>query len=114
LIQIYMDENVDGPITRGLQRRGVDVLTAQEDGRDATDDILVLRCATELGRLLFTRDDDLLREAAGCQRRDELFSGVIYAHQLDVSIGECIANLELIAGAGDPDEYTNRVIYLPL
>jgi hypothetical protein len=33
-----MDEHVPGPITRGLIDRGVDVLTAQQDLGEGTDD----------------------------------------------------------------------------
>jgi len=32
MIALYMDENVEGQIVRGLQARGIDVLTAEEDG----------------------------------------------------------------------------------
>ena len=33
-IALYIDENVPRSITDGLRRRGVDVLTAQEDRRE--------------------------------------------------------------------------------
>jgi hypothetical protein len=52
--------------------------------------------ATELGRILFTQDDDLLREANERQQPGEAFAGVIYAHQLNVAVGQCIDDLELI------------------
>lgn len=42
MVRLYMDENVRGAITRGLRRRGVDVVTAWEDGRAATPDPDVL------------------------------------------------------------------------
>jgi hypothetical protein len=90
------------------------VLTVQEDDREEADDLEVLRRATALERLLFIRDDDLLREATACQRRGEAFSGVVYAHQLLVSIGKCVVDLELTALASSPEEYTNRIVYLPL
>jgi hypothetical protein len=70
--------------------------------------------ATEQGRVLFTQDEDLLAEAARRQRSGESFGGVVYAHQEKVSIGECIADLELIALAGEPEEFRDRVEYLPL
>jgi predicted nuclease of predicted toxin-antitoxin system len=66
----YFDENVPGAIVEGLRQRGIDVLTAQEDGFDETPDPLVLDRAGELGRVLFTRDDDFLREAAARLRDD--------------------------------------------
>jgi hypothetical protein len=39
-----------------------------------------LTVQTALGRVLFSRDEDLLREAAQRQQRGETFAGVIYAH----------------------------------
>ncbi|HZO87006.1 MAG TPA: DUF5615 family PIN-like protein [Chthonomonadaceae bacterium] len=54
MIRLYTDENVDGAIIRQLRRRGVDVLTAQQDGHMRTDDPIVLDRATTLGRVLFT------------------------------------------------------------
>ena len=109
-----MDEQVPGPITRGLRTRGVDVITAQEDGYDAAPDPEVLDRAGELGRVVFTRDDDFLREGTRRLRGRESFIGVIYSHQMNLSIGECIRELELIAFATETKEYLNRVEYLPL
>jgi hypothetical protein len=40
------------------------------------------------------------------------FSGVIYAHQLQVSIGGCVSQLEIFAKAGDPQDMENRVEFL--
>lgn len=113
-VSLYMDVHVPGPITRALKRRGVDVLTAQEDGtRRLPDDALMDR-ATALGRVLFTRDEDLLREAMSRQRSGAPFAGVIYAHQLRVTIGRCIDDLEVLTKAGEPEDFRNRVEYLPL
>ena len=63
-----MDVHVSAAIPEGLRLRGVDVLTAQEDGRRRLPDPELLDRATALGRVLFTQDDDLLREAAERQR----------------------------------------------
>jgi hypothetical protein len=114
VIRLYIDENVEGAITRGLRRRGLDVLTAQEDGRSGVDDPPLLDRAEELGRVMFSRDDDMLREATRRQRIGESFAGVIYAHQLRVSIGQCVADLTTLAQQGKPDEFVDRVRYLPL
>jgi hypothetical protein len=67
-----------------------------------------------LGRVLFTQDDDLLAEAAKRQQDSILFQGIIYAHQLRISIGACVNDLEIIAKAAEPDELMNSVIFLPL
>ena len=51
-----MDVHVPGQVTRGLRLRGVDVLTAQEDGTTTFPDPDLLDRATALGRVLFTQD----------------------------------------------------------
>jgi predicted nuclease of predicted toxin-antitoxin system len=114
MIRFYMDEHVPGPITRGLRRRGVDVLTAQQDGMEGRADPLLLDRATQLDRVLFSQDEDLLREAASRQQRGESFVGVIYVHQESASIRQCVEELELIAKCGRPEEFANLVRYLPL
>jgi hypothetical protein len=108
-----MDHNVPRAITAGLRRRGIDVLSAYEDGAHEMEDAALLDRAQELGRVLFSRDDDLVREATRRQREGLSFSGVIYAHQRDVSIGRCTLDLYLIAEARAPEELRDRVIFLP-
>lgn len=94
--------------------RGVDVLTAQADGHARLDDPLLLNRAQQLGRVLFTRDEDFLVEAASRQGTRIPFAGVIYAHQIRVTIGQCVHDLELIAQCCDPADLANRVEHLPL
>ena len=48
------------------------------------------------------------------QRTGRAFNGVIYAPQTGVTLGKCVADLELIAKAGEAWEWINRVEYLPL
>ena len=113
-LALYLDENVEGAITEGLRGRGVDVLTVVEDGRTGLPDSAVLDRASELGRLLFTHDDDLLREAKTRQEHGGPFAGVVYGHQLRVSLGQTISDLEIIARVCDLPELKSTVIYLPL
>ena len=114
MITLYMDENVEGQIVRGLRAQGIDVLTAEEDGYRETADIDVLDRAAALDRVAFSRDDDFLREATRRHRAGESFGGVIFAHKLYVSLGECIADLEYLAIVGDTADFTDRVYFLPL
>jgi hypothetical protein len=90
------------------------VLTAAEDGAERFADPDLLERAATLGRVLFSQDDDLLVEAAHRQAAGLPFCGLIYAHQLQVSIGECVRDLELIAKVSDVAELRSRVLYLPL
>jgi hypothetical protein len=113
-IPLYLDEHVARAITLGLRLRGIDVLTPQEDGRRGIADSLLLDRATELGRPLFSQDEDLLVEARRRQDAGIAFSGLVYAHQLHVTIGDCVRDLHLIAEAMEPEEIVNRVEYLPL
>ena len=113
-IALYMNQHVPRAITVGLRLREVDVITAYEDGASDMDDPELLDRAGELERVLFTQDDDFLVEATKRQREDIPFRGVIYAHQLRVSIGTCIHDLEIIAKAGEPEDLINRVQFLPL
>ena len=57
-----MDVQVPAAITRALLLRGVDVLTAQFDGTTRLADPDLLDRAAELGRVLFSQDEDLLAE----------------------------------------------------
>ncbi len=113
-LTFYMDVHVKRGITKGLRRRGIDVLTVQEDGRDEHSDSELLTRATELGRVMVTMDEDFLAEASERQASGENFAGVVYAHQLNVTIGQAVNDLELIAEVGHPEDIANRVAFLPL
>ena len=52
-VAFYMDEHVPRAISIGLRLRGVDVLTAQEDGLRNTPDAVLLDRATAIGRVIF-------------------------------------------------------------
>jgi len=113
-LALYMDVHVPAAITRSLAIRGVDVLTAQMDDASRLSDKALLDRAGELNRIVFTRDDDFLAEAAARQRGNVFFPGVIYAHQLRVTIGRCVKDLELLASCGEPADLANLVVHLPL
>jgi hypothetical protein len=113
-IAFYMDHHVPRAIAFGLRLRGVEVITADEDGASELDDAALLNRAGALQRVLFTRDDDLLAEVTKRQRDGSSFHGVIYAHQLRVSIGTCVRSLEIIAKVGEPEDFISRIVFLPL
>jgi len=113
-LAFYMDVHVRRVISDGLRRAGVDVLTGQDDGSTRLPDPELLDRASQLGRVLFSQDDDLLREATQRQELGIRFSGVIYAHQLRITVGQAIRDLQLIAEVYGPEDIANRVEYLPL
>jgi hypothetical protein len=113
-LALYLDQHVPRAIATGLRLRGVDVLTAFEDGASDLDDPALLDRATVLGRVLFSQDDDLLAEAARRQAAGLPFAGLIYGHQLHATIGVYIRDLELVAAIGDTDALSGQVVFLPL
>lgn len=113
-VGFYMDHHVPRAITNGLRLRGIDVITAYEDGASELSDSELLDRANQLKRILFTQDDDLLAEAAYRIQKNIHFFGVIYAHQMRVSIGTCVQSLELIGKTGELEDLVNHVQFLPL
>ncbi len=109
-----MDVHVPLAVTEQLRMRDVDVLTAQTDNTTRLEDPALLDRTTELGRVLFSSDKDLLKGAAEGQLNNRSFSGLLYAHQLRVSIGSCVEDLELIAKATNPQDWIGKVTFLPL
>lgn len=87
-VTLYMDAHIPRAITTGLRLRSVDVLTAHEDGAALLSDAELMDRATA--------------------------SGLIYAHPLQISIGQTIKDLELIAKAAELDDLRSRVEFLPL
>ena len=69
-----MDVHIRRAVTSALRLRSIDVLTAQEDGAAELDDDRLLDRATELGRVLVSQDDDLLREGARRLKEHNIFS----------------------------------------
>ena len=109
-----MDVHVPRAVTNALRLRAIDVLTAQEDNAAELDDDVLLQRATELGRVLVSQDEDLIRESAWLLNGHEDFSGLIYAHQPRVSIGQLVNDLELIAKATTAEEWRGKIEYLPI
>ena len=113
-IQLYLNHNVPNAILEGLRLRQVEVLSAYEDGAHRLPDPELLDRATQLGRVLFSMDRDLLIEATRRQRIRQDFAGVGYAHQQSCPVGRCIEDLEILAKATDPEDFRGLVQFLPL
>jgi hypothetical protein len=109
-----MDHHVHAAITEGLRRRGVGVITAHEDGAAEFEDERLLQRAMQLGRVLFSQDKDLLILTHQCLQAGIEFSGLAYAHQLSVTIGQAVRDLELIAKAFGPEDMLNHIVFIPL
>jgi hypothetical protein len=113
-VPLFMDVHVPQAITEQLRRRGVDVLTASEDGSDQLPDDQLLERVRGLGRLIFTQDIRFKALAEDWQRQGRPFAGLLFGHQLGGTIGDYVRDLELIAKATEPLEWVNQVEHLPL
>jgi hypothetical protein len=109
-----MDHHVPGPITAGLRRQDIDVVTAYEDNAAEFDDEALLERATHLGRVLFSQDRDLLVIAYHWLETGREFSGLIFAHQLNITIGRAVRDLALLAQVLEPADMHNHIEFLPL
>ncbi len=110
----YMDVHVPLIVTDALRRHGISVVRSQEDGSSGWPDERLLERATKLQRVLVTQDEDFLGIAQIWQAAGRSFEGIIYSHQLKISIGDLINDLTLISAVCLPADYQNRVIFLPL
>ena len=110
---LFMDVHVPQAITDQLRHRGVDVLTAIEDGSAELDDADLLERARALGRVVFTQDIRFKRLAEDWQRQGRPFADLLFGHQLGATIGRFVGDLELIALASEPAEWLDRVDHLP-
>jgi hypothetical protein len=113
-LRFYLDVHVPAAISQGLARRGLDVLTSQEDETRRADDERLLARATELDRILVSQDEDLLAIAAAWQASGQRFAGLVFAPQEGASLGRYIDELELIAKCCGPAELQSQVQFLPL
>ena len=110
----YLDVHIPRAIVHGLRLRGVDLLTAREDGTERFADDAILARATSLGRILVTSDHDFLAIGDAWQTAGRQFSGIILVHPLRVSIGAAVKDLELIGKAAESVDLANRIEFLPL
>jgi predicted nuclease of predicted toxin-antitoxin system len=110
---LYMDVHIPSAISDALRRRGLDVLTSQDDGFATLDDEALLARATSLGRVLMTQDHDFLRISADWQHQGRPFVGIRFARLVGVSLGIVIDDAQIALECSDPDQLHDRITYLP-
>ena len=113
-LAFYLDHHVPAAIADGLRQLQVDVLTVAEDGKADWNDDQLLERALELGRMVFTQDRDFLVLAARWQESRREFAGMVYGHQLRVTVGGAVRDIALIASVMTRADMRNRVEFLPL
>jgi predicted nuclease of predicted toxin-antitoxin system len=105
-VRFYLDEHAPAAVAKGLRRRGIDVLTVAEAKTGGQTDLQQITMATQLGRVLFTRDSDHLVIASKFAH-----CGIVYASR-DLTIGECIRALELVHSIYSQEEMTGQIEFV--
>lgn len=115
MISLLLDQNVEDQIAHGLRRRfpEIDLLFAPEAGVERAPDDVLLRWCAENDRVLLTDDVRTLpRDAYQMIRSGETIRGVLILGE-SVSIGRAVAYVAAAITALGPEEYRDRVIFLP-
>jgi hypothetical protein len=112
-VSYYFDQHIRRAICEQLRRRGVDILTTQEDGTETSTDETILERATSIGRVMHTYDARFKGLAEEWLRQGRTFAGLIFGQAQGVTIGQYVSDLELIAKATEPDEWINVIGHLP-
>lgn len=108
------DENFSGKILRGLRRvlPTFDVLRVQDYLPEGTPDPAELSWAAGEGRILLTHDVSTMTVFAWDRvRRGEPMPGVIEITET-LPIGDAIKELQIIAAAGLPVDFADRVVFV--
>lgn len=113
-VKFYMDVHIPFAVAEQLRIRGVDVLTATEEGTNTLEDDELLELASSTNRMVMTFDEGFRLMAEDWQREGRAFCGLAFARQLSIPIGRLIHDLEIIAGASEPEDWKNIVARLPL
>ncbi len=107
-IRFFFDQHIPGAVARGLRRRGVEVLTAQEAGRCGDTDLEQLEFAYENEYVVVSFDSDFLALAAG----GVLHNGVAFCSATKYTIGELIYALLLVSDVLDMSDMRNHIEFL--
>jgi predicted nuclease of predicted toxin-antitoxin system len=116
MLHLLIDEDVHGDIVVGLRRRqpALDLVRVQDVGLRHTPDPIILEWAAQQGRVVVSVDKKTLAvDAWERVARGLPMPGVAILRTL-LSIGQAINELELVALAGNPEDFRGQDIYLPM
>jgi hypothetical protein len=107
---------VHGDIVAGLRRHqpALDLVRVQDVGLGHTPDPLILDWAAQEGRVVVSLDKKTLAADAWERVARGLPMAGVAILRTVLTIGQAIGELELIALAGEPDDFRDQVVYLPL
>lgn len=110
------DENFDGTILKELRKRlpELDIVRVQDTIMYQAADPAVLEWAAQEERIIFTHDvQTLVGDAYARVEQGLPMPGVILIRET-LAIGPALDELELVIGAGELDDFRNRVTFVPM
>jgi len=114
-VRFQADADLDGRILRGLRRNApeVDMRTAAEAQIAGLGDPEVLWIAAKSGRVLVSQDRRTMPGHFARYTADARSSGVILLREA-IPIAIAVEELTLIWSASDPEEWIDRLVWIPL
>jgi hypothetical protein len=114
-IRFQADGDLDGRVLKGLKRSvpEIDIRTAAEAGLAGLKDPDVLRVSAESSRILVSQDRRTMPAHFARFIEVETSPGVILLRH-SVPIAVAVEELVLVWRASDPDEWINRLLWIPL
>ena len=110
------DENFDGNILKELRKRfpDLDIVRVQDTEMYRVPDPAVLEWAAREERILLTHDvQTLVGDAYVRVEKGLPMPGVILI-PATLAIGKALDDLEVTIGAGRPDDFKDRVTFIPI
>ncbi|MBC8183111.1 DUF5615 family PIN-like protein [candidate division KSB1 bacterium] len=112
MLKIYTDENVESAIAKGLRRRNIDAMSANEMNNLGLKDEQQLEYAVSIRASFFTYDNDFFKIAKDWSDSGKNHFGIFYVHPLSSTIGECIRKLKEYSELFEPEDVMNQIIFL--
>lgn len=116
MFRFAADENLNNDILRGVQRQHgeFDVVRIQDTEIAGADDPKVLEWAANEGRILLTHDVKTMPTHAYQRLANNLPLSGVFIIPTSLPVGSVINELMLIIYTSTPDEWSGRVMFLPL
>jgi predicted nuclease of predicted toxin-antitoxin system len=116
MLRLLIDEDVHGDIVDGLRRRqpDLDLVRVQDVGLRHTADAIILEWAAQQGRVVVSVDKKTLAVDAWDRVARSLPKPGVAILRTLLTIGQAVKELEFIALAGNPEDFRDQVIYLPM
>ena len=116
MLRIFVDQDFDHDILRGLHRRlpDLDAITALDAGLARTADPEILGWAAAQNRVVVTHDRNTMpAHAYERVRKGEAMAGVFIIAR-DMPVGKAISELQLLVDGSFEGEWSQLVVFLPL